>query len=252
MGRVPPPTPHRAYRQRQISRVCNRKTRLAPGLIKRLINSTMASASTQDLILDAAESLFARQGFTATTIKQIGTEAAVNPALLYYYYDSKETLYRATLQRILRELLERGTDAIEHASDHADRIRAFVRAQARLLGDHPHFPRLLVRELVDHEAAHAEEAITTSAAGAFKRLCDVIERGQKDGVFRRSLDPRFAAISIIAQIAYFAIARPAVGLLLGHGVAGPPRETSERFFAHAEEFALNALLAVNPPAGSQP
>jgi AcrR family transcriptional regulator len=203
----------------------------------------MADAPTQDLILDAAERLFARQGFTATTIKQIGKEAAVNPALLYYYYDSKETLYRAMLQRILAHLLAHGTSAIEAATSHADRIRAFVRAQAKLLSEHPHFPQLLVRELVDHQAAHAEEAITTSAAGAFKRLCDVIESGQKDGVFRRSLDPRFAAISIIAQIAYFAIARPAVGLLLGHGVAGPPREVSERFVAHAEEFALNALLA---------
>ena len=207
----------------------------------------MADVPTQDLILDAAERLFARQGFPATTIKQIGKEAAVNPALLYYYYDSKETLYRAMLQRILAHLLAHGTSAIERASSHADRIRAFVRAQAKLLSEHPHFPQLLVRELVDHKAAHAEEAITTSAAGAFKRLCDVIESGQKDGVFRKALDPRFAAISIIAQIAYFAIARPAVGLLLGHGVAGPPREVSERFVAHAEEFALNALLT--PPTG---
>lgn len=206
----------------------------------------MTDAPTPDLILDAAERLFARQGFTATTIKQIGKEAAVNPALLYYYYDSKETLYRAMLQRILGHLLARGADAIDHADGHAERIRAFVRAQARLLIDHPHFPQLLVRELVDHQAAHAEQAITTSAAGAFKRLCDVIERGQKDGVFRQSLDPRFAAISIIAQIAYFAIARPAVGLLLGHGVAGPPREVSEQFYAHAAQFALDALLANEP------
>jgi TetR/AcrR family transcriptional regulator len=197
--------------------------------------------STQDAILDAAERLFAEQGFTATTIKQIGKEAAVNSALLYYYYDSKETLYRATLQRILGQLLSRGTDAIERAATHTDRIRAFVRAQVRVLGEHPHFPRLLVRELVDHKAAHAEQAITTTAAGAFKRLCDVIEAGQKDGAFRRSLDPRFTAISIISQVAYFAIARPAVGVLLGHGTAGPPRALAEKFYVHAEEFALAAL-----------
>ena len=198
--------------------------------------------SSQDSILDAAEQLFARQGFTATTIKQIGKEAAVNPALLYYYYDSKETLYRAMLQRILGQLLARGVDAIERASSHADRIRAFVRAQARLLGEHPHFPRLLVRELVDHQAAHAEQAITNTAAGAFRRLCEVIEAGQRDGAFRKSLDPRFTAISIIAQVAYFAIARPAVGLLLGHGTSGPPRAVSDEFYVHAEEFALAALM----------
>lgn len=198
--------------------------------------------SSQDSILDAAEQLFARQGFTATTIKQIGKEAAVNPALLYYYYDSKETLYRAMLQRILGQLLARGVDAIERASSHADRIRAFVRAQARLLGEHPHFPQLLVRELVDHQAAHAEQAITNTAAGAFRRLCEVIEAGQRDGAFRKSLDPRFTAISIIAQVAYFAIARPAVGLLLGHGPSGPPRAVSDEFYVHAEEFALAALM----------
>ena len=198
--------------------------------------------SSQDSILDAAEQLFARHGFTATTVKQIGKEAAVNPALLYYYYDSKETLYRAMLQRILGQLLARGVDAIERASSHADRIRAFVRAQARLLGEHPHFPQLLVRELVDHQAAHAEQAITNTAAGAFRRLCEVIEAGQRDGAFRKSLDPRFTAISIIAQVAYFAIARPAVGLLLGHGTSGPPRAVSDEFYLHAEEFALAALM----------
>jgi AcrR family transcriptional regulator len=198
---------------------------------------------TPDLILDAAERLFARQGFAATTIKQIGKEAAVNPALLYYYYDSKETLYRAMLQRILSQLLAHGVDAIDRATSHADRIRAFVRAQARLLGEHPHFPQLLVRELVDHQAAHAEQSITSTAAAAFKRLCDVIEAGQRDGAFRASLDPRFTAISIIAQVAYFAIARPAVGLLLGHGTSGPPPRTAQRFYQHAEDFALAALGA---------
>ena len=208
------------------------------------------SANTPDLILDAAERLFARQGFTATTIKQIGKEAHVNPALLYYYYDSKETLYRAMLQRILGQLLARGTDAIERAATHADRIRAFVRAQAKLLAEHPHFPQLFVREMVDHQASHAEEAITSTAAGAFKRLCDVIVAGQKDGVFRPSVDPRFAAISIIAQVAYFVIARPAVGLLLGASTAGPAGELSERFIAHAEEFALAALLIARPVEGA--
>jgi TetR/AcrR family transcriptional regulator len=205
---------------------------------------TAAVPTTPDLILDAAERLFARQGFAATTIKQIAADANVNSALLYYYYDSKETLYRAMLQRILSQLLARGTDAVERATTHTDRIRAFIRAQTKLLAEHPHFPQLFVREMVDHQAAHAEQAITSTAAGAFKKLCDVIVAGQKDGVFRLALDPRFTAISIIAQVAYFVIARPAVGILLGHGTGGPPPDVAERFFAHAEDFALSAVLAL--------
>jgi len=204
---------------------------------------------TQDTILDAAEQLFAKHGFTATTIKQIGKAANVNPALLYYYYDSKETLYRAMLQRILGQLFSRGADAIASATTHADRIRAFVRAQARLLGEHPHFPQLLVRELVDHRAAHAEQAITTTAAGAFKRLCEVIEAGQRDGAFRRSLDPKFTAISIIAQVAYFFIARPAVVMMLREAPGGPSAETVRAFARQAADFSLAALLAA--PGGAK-
>jgi TetR/AcrR family transcriptional regulator len=196
---------------------------------------------TQDAILDAAERLFAHQGFSATTIKQIANEAGVNSALLYYYYASKEMLYRAMLQRILGQLLATGTDAMERAATHADRVRAFVRAQVRVLADHPHFPHLLVREMIDHQASHAEEAITKTAAGAFNRLCAVIEAGQRDGVFRTSVDPRFAAISTIAQVAYFVIARPAIGIMLGHGPAGVPRDVADRFYRHAEDFALAAL-----------
>jgi len=43
-------------------------------------------------------------------------------------------------------------------------------------------------------------------------------------------------------VAYFVLARPAVGLLLGHGTSGPPATLAARFFRHAEDFALAALL----------
>lgn len=44
---------------------------------------------TRDQILDASEALFARQGFRSTTIKEIASEAGVNSALLYYYFEDK-------------------------------------------------------------------------------------------------------------------------------------------------------------------
>ena len=45
-------------------------------------------STTEGAILDAAVSLFARQGYARTTIKQIAGEAGVNSALLYYYFES--------------------------------------------------------------------------------------------------------------------------------------------------------------------
>jgi AcrR family transcriptional regulator len=59
------------------------------------------SASTQTQILDAAEKLFARQGFEATSLRAIIADAGVNLAAIHYHFRSKEGLVRAVLQRRL-------------------------------------------------------------------------------------------------------------------------------------------------------
>ena len=203
---------------------------------------------SRDLILDAAERLFAAQGFPRTTIKQIGRAAGVNSALLYYYFGDKDRLYRAVLERLVGTLIERTTTRLALAGTPAERLRGLLEAQAEVLAGHPNMPKLLLRELADHDAAHAVEQVQRLAATTFRRLCELIREGQADGSFRADLDPRFAAVSVIAQIAYFHLARPAVRLLLAAGPEGPGPAQTRAFTRHAAEFALAALAPPLPPA----
>jgi TetR/AcrR family transcriptional regulator len=214
--------------------------------------------SAREQILDAAEALFARKGLDPTTIKEIGTAANQNPALLYYYFGSKEELYRAVLQRVVSGMLTRGSAAFDAAPAPADAIRALVSAQMEFVLSHPNAPRLLVREMIDHEARRAEALLLQMAATLFQRLCRVIEQGQRDGSFRADVEPRFAAISTIAQVVYFIVARPAIGLFFGGrggrgvgggrggtggGASGVTDATAQLFGRHAGEFAVAALEA---------
>lgn len=48
-------------------------------------------------MLDAARSLFAEVGFERATIRGIAARAGVDPALVHYFFGSKEELLRATL-----------------------------------------------------------------------------------------------------------------------------------------------------------
>lgn len=205
---------------------------------------------TADVILDAAEELFASQGFKATTIKQIGSAAGVNPALIYYYFENKETLYRELLRRLFGRIMAEGTERLANAGP-TDAVRAIVATQQAVIQSRPTFVKLLVRELMEHGASHAEEGIAHLSATVYKRLCELIEAGQAAGAFRKELDARFTAISIISLIPYFHIARPVVGIFLGHGTEGPTRAEAEAYARHAAEFALAALLA-HPPAGGEP
>jgi len=65
---------------------------------------------TKTRILDAAERLFGRQGFEATSLRQVTREADVNLAAVHYHFGAKTDLLRAVVERrvdqVNRERLE--------------------------------------------------------------------------------------------------------------------------------------------------
>jgi AcrR family transcriptional regulator len=201
----------------------------------------MADSPSKDQILDAAERLFAQQGFSSTTIKQIGEAAGVNSALLYYYFGDKERLYRAVLERVVSQLISRTLSGLGTGGSPELKIRGFIEAQVQTIMANPQLPKLFMREMLDHDAAHAVEQIQHLAATSFKGLCETIEQGQRQGTFRADIDPKFAAISTVGQVAYFFLARPAVRILLGTGSEGPSAAMVQAFARHAADFALAAL-----------
>ncbi|HSV30617.1 MAG TPA: helix-turn-helix domain-containing protein [Atribacteraceae bacterium] len=52
-------------------------------------------------ILEAAEKCFAEKGFEGSRVEEIAQKAGVNKALLYYYFKSKEELFRETVRQSL-------------------------------------------------------------------------------------------------------------------------------------------------------
>lgn len=88
-------------------------------------------------LLDAALSLFARNGFAGTSIRDIAAEAGLTSAALYAHFDSKEhvlaELVRAGHEehhtRLRRALLEGGTPT--------EQLRHVVTAHVRFHAEHP-------------------------------------------------------------------------------------------------------------------
>jgi len=67
---------------------------------------------TRDLILDAAESLFASQGYPATTIKQVASQVGVQGPALYKHFTSKRALFEEVLERLFTPFAALLTDAV--------------------------------------------------------------------------------------------------------------------------------------------
>lgn len=202
-----------------------------------------AAASTREGILAAAQACFAAQGFVATTIKDIAAEAGVNSALLYYYFRDKENLYQAALDGLISEFVTRGMARLDAPGSPEARLRAFLAVIGDTFGSHPHFYRLMLRELVDYNASHAVEQFKLVSTTMYRRLCELIEEGQREGVFRADLDPRFGAISSVSAVAHFFTIRPIASVFLGHTTKGPPPHLVQAYLRHATDYALAALAA---------
>ena len=68
--------------------------------------STPKSERTKERILRAAERLFAEHGFDGVSVRQIAAAADVQLALLSYYFETKEGLYRAVFRRRIEPIAE--------------------------------------------------------------------------------------------------------------------------------------------------
>ena len=64
----------------------------------------MSQNNTQKKILDAAEHLFAKEGFHSTSLRMLTREAGVNLAAVNYHFGSKEELIKAVIERRLLPL----------------------------------------------------------------------------------------------------------------------------------------------------
>lgn len=90
---------------------------------------------SQERILDAAEALFARNGFNGVSVKDIADAADVDASLLHYYFASKAGLYSAVIGRRAEQVNNARLTALQvYAAEAgakptvAGAVRAYVQA----------------------------------------------------------------------------------------------------------------------------
>jgi len=73
----------------------------------------MTGQERREQLLGVARSVFAERGFEATTVEEIADRAEVSKPVVYEHFGGKEGIYAVVVDREVRALTERITDALD-------------------------------------------------------------------------------------------------------------------------------------------
>ena len=191
-------------------------------------------------ILAAARTEFSAHGLSGGRVLRIAERAGVNKQLIYYYFGSKDDLYRAALESVYAEIraLERGLKLGDLPPDEA--MAALIRFSFDYLARHPDFIGMLNHENA-HGAAHVREssAIRATNSPLIELIAATLKRGVAARVFRRGVDPVELYISIAGMSYFFFSNRGTLSSIFARDLAAPKREAGYR--AHVIALALAGL-----------
>lgn len=164
---------------------------------------------TRARILAAATEEFARYGLAGARGDRVARAARSSERMVYYYFGSKEKLFRAALEAAYLSLQE--AERSVHLEDLAPEraLDEFCRFVWRYYLDHPEFIGLVNTENL-HHATHLKQSpqLTQLVAPIIGLLRGLLERGVSLGVFRRGIDPTGLYIAI-AALGYFYLSNSA-------------------------------------------
>jgi TetR/AcrR family transcriptional regulator len=162
-------------------------------------NITRNPEATKNQILDAAEVEFAVTGLTGARTEAIAAQTGVTKAMIYYYFQSKEELYRAVLERCLTEALA----MMEQLQlDCLPPDAALVRLLAQMLdcmSENPRIGSILTLEALQNKGKYYPKQLGNLLYGT---IVEILEQGMSLGVFRQ-LEPRHTAVNIVGTCAFY-------------------------------------------------
>jgi TetR/AcrR family transcriptional regulator len=187
-------------------------------------------------LLAAARGLFAQQGYDAISIRQVAEAASVNPAMIHYYFGSKQGLYEAMLTDTFTPLIERLSAVL--TADDADALANFFTLYMHTLGANPWMPPLILREVVAEGGRLRGWFIQQFAAKGGGMLTRLIEREQAAGRIRADADPSLTALSMVSLAVFPFVAMPVTREVFGMRVK---TDYLDRLVAHTQRVFLRGV-----------
>ena len=196
--------------------------------------------ATRGRILAAATEEFARYGLGGARVDRIAERASANKRMLYYYFKDKEGLFLAALEDRYSHIrsAEQGLRLGDLPPPEA--LRRLVAFTWNYYLEHPEFVTLLNSENL-HKGRHMARSsrMRPLHLPLLHMLRDILQRGERERLFRRGIDPMQLYISIAAEGYFYLSNRYTLSRVFGRDLM--TRRALREREAHIIETILNSV-----------
>jgi len=198
-------------------------------------------------ILKAAVREFAQEGVAGARIDAIARSAKVNKALLYYYFEDKEALYRAVLDQVFGGVRAAIHNALAQELSPRERLASYVCAHFDYIAANPLYPRIVQAEFLraGRDPSRLERIAKQYFRPVFLEISALLKQGAQSGDFR-PVNPIHFIPSMISVIVFHFNTAPIMKLMTGADPMSPARLVERR--AAVLDF-ISAAVFTHPKGG---
>ena len=197
---------------------------------------------TREVILDAAEVMFAEHGVDGVAVRDLARELELTPSSLYNHFAGKQALYEAVLERGLLPFAELFAEP-DPGTVTPEGVRRTVNVIVDHLAAHPHLGRLIQRALIE-ETESVQELMGRHLQPLYEKGQALVRNVADDADWNDREVPHLA-IGLFAIVFAFFVNVPALRRMKGRRGEGYPitaLENQKRFL----EKAIFRLVGPRP------
>lgn len=162
---------------------------------------------TRRRLLDAAESEFAAKGFAGVRLREVAQTVGVQQALIHHYFEDKEGLYRAVLDRAIEPITSESWTILSQASSLEQLLDAFLDLLLRFCDAHANLLAMLRMEATS--GSHfVLDTIQQKSHPVFEAVELLLLTYQKKGQIRTGIPPSEIIQSILALTLFPSLEAP--------------------------------------------
>jgi AcrR family transcriptional regulator len=171
---------------------------------------SLQSEQTRDRIVLAAARLFARKGYSATSIADISREIDLTKGALYHHFAGKEAIFYAVVDRIRRTWRAMVAREVVSSRDAVTRLEILLDRQARFLQTDETFCLVLNGLMSEMDGVNADFlGVLQDVYSELARFIEqIIVHGQEAGKIRLDLDPSLTALAMVGMLRGTGCSRP--------------------------------------------